>query len=155
MIILGIESSCDETAAAVVKDGRTLLSNVVFSQESMHGRFRGIVPEIASRAHVEHINTVLEEALRGGKGFSSGSIDAVAPQSVDLLLCNVTADVISAIYNDIHRVMRPQGLAIFSGILNFQVPGVLQVASSHSHATLEQTTRGEWSALVMRNMNVG
>ena len=83
------------------------------------------------------------------------SIDTVAEQSVDLLLCNVTADVIAAIYGDIHRALRPHGIAIFSGILNFQVPGVLQAASAHGHTILEQTTRGEWSALVMRKMNVG
>src|SRR5436190_3671106 len=88
-------------------------------------------------------------------GLMCSSIDALAERSVDLLLCNVTADVIAAIYGDIHRVLRRPGIAIFSGILNFQVPGVLQVASAHGHTLLEQTTRGEWSALVMRKLNVG
>jgi ribosomal protein L11 methyltransferase len=83
------------------------------------------------------------------------SIDAVAGRSVDLLLCNLTADVISAIYEDIQRVMRPQGIAIFSGILNIQASGIRQLATSHGQAILEQTTRGEWSALVTRKMHVG
>jgi ribosomal protein L11 methyltransferase len=83
------------------------------------------------------------------------SLDAVSERSVDLLLCNLTSDVIAAIYDDIQRVMRPQGVAIFSGILNFQAPGIRQHATSHGHAILEQTTRGEWSALVTQNMHVG
>jgi len=64
MLVLGIESSCDETAAAVVQDGRKIVSNIVFSQEKMHSRFKGIVPEIASRAHVENINWVMAKALQ-------------------------------------------------------------------------------------------
>ncbi len=64
MIVLTLESSCDETAAAVVKNGRTLLSNVVASQVDIHARFGGVVPEVASRQHVESISMVIEEALR-------------------------------------------------------------------------------------------
>jgi len=103
---------------------------------------------------VEVAQENVERNVPGRIHLMCSSIDAVEAQSVDLLLCNVTADVIAAIYGDIHRVLRPQGIAIFSGILNFQVPGVLQVASAHGHVILEQTTRGEWSALVMRKMNV-
>ena len=62
-IILGIETSCDETAAAVVADGRHLLSNVIATQMEEHGKFGGVVPEIASRRHLEAINTVIEKAL--------------------------------------------------------------------------------------------
>ena len=61
--ILAIESSCDETAAAVVKNGRTVLSNVVSSQIALHTLYGGVVPEIASRKHIEKINQVIEEAL--------------------------------------------------------------------------------------------
>ncbi len=61
--ILGIESSCDETAAAVVEDGRRVLSNVVSSQVPLHARYGGVVPEIASRAHLEQIVPVCEQAL--------------------------------------------------------------------------------------------
>jgi N6-L-threonylcarbamoyladenine synthase len=63
MLVLGIESSCDETAAAVVKNGQTLLSNVIASQISTHSRYGGIVPEIASRKHAEMIGPVVFQAL--------------------------------------------------------------------------------------------
>jgi len=63
MRVLGIETSCDETAAAVVEDGRRILSNVVRTQFDLHGRFGGVVPELASRRHVESIVPVVEEAL--------------------------------------------------------------------------------------------
>jgi N6-L-threonylcarbamoyladenine synthase len=63
MLVLGIESSCDETAAAVVKDGQTLLSNVIASQIATHSRYGGIVPEIASRKHAEMIGPVVFQAL--------------------------------------------------------------------------------------------
>ena len=62
--ILAIESSCDETAAAVVKNGRTVLSNVISSQIDLHTLYGGVVPEIASRKHTERINQVIEEALK-------------------------------------------------------------------------------------------
>ncbi len=63
MIVLGIETSCDETAAALVKDGRTVLRSTVASQLAVHKPFKGVVPELASRAHVERINDVIEETL--------------------------------------------------------------------------------------------
>ena len=62
-LILGIESSCDETAAAVVKNGRVVLSNVISSQIALHTLYGGVVPEIASRKHIEKINQVIESAL--------------------------------------------------------------------------------------------
>ena len=63
ILILAIESSCDETAAAVVKNGREVLSNVISSQIELHKLFGGVVPEIASRKHIEKINEVIEKAL--------------------------------------------------------------------------------------------
>lgn len=72
MNILGIETSCDETAAAVVKDGREVLSNVVYTQIPLHQPYGGVVPEIASRAHIEKISQVVGEAMKGQ------TIDAVA-----------------------------------------------------------------------------
>lgn len=63
MKILGIESSCDETAAAVYSTQKGVLSNVLFSQTALHGRFGGVVPEIASRSHIEKINSIVQEAL--------------------------------------------------------------------------------------------
>ena len=61
--ILAIESSCDETAAAVVRNGREVLSNVISSQIALHTLYGGVVPEIASRKHIEKINQVIEQAL--------------------------------------------------------------------------------------------
>lgn len=79
MNILGIETSCDETAAAVVKDGRTVLSNVVYTQIPLHKPYGGVVPEIASRAHVEKISEVVNEAIAKFREVEpDGSIDAVA-----------------------------------------------------------------------------
>lgn len=75
--ILGIESSCDETAAAVVKNGNEILSNVVSTQINIHKKYGGVVPEVASRIHVENISVVLDEALKKS-GLSINDIDAVA-----------------------------------------------------------------------------
>ena len=63
MLVLAIETSCDETSCAVVKDGRCVLSNVISSQIEIHKKFGGVVPEIASRKHIESINNILQEAL--------------------------------------------------------------------------------------------
>lgn len=74
---LGLESSCDETAAAVVENGRVVLSNIISSQIDLHREYYGVVPEIASRAHLETINILIERALReSGLGF--GDLDYVA-----------------------------------------------------------------------------
>ena len=62
--ILGIESSCDETAAAVVVNGRDVRSNIISTQIPLHTLYGGVVPEIASRKHIERINQVIEEALK-------------------------------------------------------------------------------------------
>ena len=63
ILILGIESSCDETAAAVVKNGKEVLSNVISSQVALHAEFGGVVPEIASRNHLEKIDEVIRLAM--------------------------------------------------------------------------------------------
>ena len=77
MLILAIESSCDETSAAVVKDGREILSNEVLSQIDIHKRYGGVVPEIASRAHIEAISPLVKTALEKA-GVTAEGIDAVA-----------------------------------------------------------------------------
>jgi N6-L-threonylcarbamoyladenine synthase len=92
--ILGIETSCDETAAAVVVDGTRVASSVVSSQVDLHARFGGVVPEIASRAHVELINPVVAEALLEA-GCTGPDVSAVAatigPGLVGALLVGVSA----------------------------------------------------------------
>ncbi|HEC36571.1 MAG TPA: tRNA (adenosine(37)-N6)-threonylcarbamoyltransferase complex transferase subunit TsaD [Anaerolineae bacterium] len=94
MRILGIETSCDETAAAVVADGRRILSNVVASQVDLHARYGGVFPEMASRAHVEAIIPVIQEAMRQAH-LGLDDLDAVAvtygPGLVGSLLVGVNA----------------------------------------------------------------
>jgi N6-L-threonylcarbamoyladenine synthase len=94
MIILGIETTCDETAAAVVRDGREVLSSVVASQTEIHAKFGGVVPEIASRAHLECINAIVGEALERA-GVSGKDLDAIAvansPGLIGCLLIGVSA----------------------------------------------------------------
>lgn len=77
MKILGIESSCDETAASIVTDDRQILSNVIISQIDEHQKFGGVVPEIASRAHLSHVQTVVDKALADAN-LSLNDLDAIA-----------------------------------------------------------------------------
>lgn len=93
ILILAIESSCDETAAAVVRNGREVLSNVIYSQIALHTVYGGVVPEIASRKHIEKINQVIEQALSEA-GTELADITAIAvtygPGLVGALLVGVS-----------------------------------------------------------------
>ena len=86
MLVMGIESSCDETACAIVSDNRELLSSVVWSQYDEHRRFGGVVPEIAARAHLEQVDVIVQEAMKQAEvdfsdlsaiysGYAQGSIE--------------------------------------------------------------------------------
>lgn len=92
VLILAIESSCDETAASVIKNGRTVLSNIISSQIDLHKLYGGVVPEIASRKHIEKINQVIEEALKEA-GVTLDDLDAIGvtygPGLVGALLVGV------------------------------------------------------------------
>lgn len=92
VLILAIESSCDETAAAVVKNGREVLSNVINTQIAIHTEYGGVVPEIASRKHIENINPVIRKALEDA-GVTLDDIDAIGvtygPGLVGALLVGV------------------------------------------------------------------
>lgn len=103
-LIMGIETSCDETAVAIVKNGREILANVVASQIESHKRFGGVVPEIASRHHVEQITLVLEEALAQAN-VDIKDMDAIAvtegPGLVGALLIGVNAAKALAFANGI------------------------------------------------------
>lgn len=94
VFILGIETSCDETSAAVVKNGRKILSNIIASQIDWHQKFGGVVPEIASRKHVELINPVIKEAIDEA-GITWADLDGVAvtygPGLVGGLLVGISA----------------------------------------------------------------
>ncbi len=92
--ILGIETSCDETSAAVVVDGWDVRSNLVSSQVDLHARYGGVVPEIAARAHIERVRPIVETALRDA-GIGLADVDAIAvtdgPGLIGSLLIGVTA----------------------------------------------------------------
>ncbi|MBU4149089.1 MAG: tRNA (adenosine(37)-N6)-threonylcarbamoyltransferase complex transferase subunit TsaD, partial [Candidatus Omnitrophica bacterium] len=93
MLILGIETSCDETAASVVKDGKEILSNIISSSLRYHARFGGVVPEIATRHHVENIDRVINSSLRKA-GVGIADIEAIAvtqgPGLVGALLSGIS-----------------------------------------------------------------
>lgn len=93
-LVLGIETTCDETAAAVVRDGRTVLSSVVGSQAALHEPYGGVVPEIAARAHIETLNGLVEKAMRQA-GAAPADLTAIAapnrPGLIGCLLVGVSA----------------------------------------------------------------
>ena len=90
--ILGIETSCDETAAAVVQGGHRVLSNVIHSQVELHRRWRGVVPEVASRSHTERILPIVTQALQDAR-VTPDQLDAIAvthrPGMVGCLLVGI------------------------------------------------------------------
>jgi len=90
MLILGIESSCDETSAAIVRDGREVLSNIILTQADIHAKYGGVVPEIASRAHTEAIYSLCENAVKQANIINIDAIAATyAPGLIGALLVGV------------------------------------------------------------------
>lgn len=139
--ILAIESSCDETAASVVKNGREVLSNVISSQIDLHTLYGGVVPEIASRKHIEKINQVIEEALREAD-MSLKQITAIAvtygPGLVGALLVGVAmAKAIAfALGKPLIGVHHIEGHICANFIENKQLEppfGCLVVSGGHTH----------------------
>src|SRR5262245_47314652 len=94
MIVLGIETSCDETAAALVQDGRKVLRSIVASQLAVHKPFRRVVPELASRAHVERINEVIDQALKGAQRPDAIAVTTGPGLVGSLLVGTVTAQTL-------------------------------------------------------------
>jgi N6-L-threonylcarbamoyladenine synthase len=144
MKILGIESSCDETAASVVEDGRVLLSNVVNSQIDIHTVYGGVVPEVAARSHIEVINPVINQALTQAH-LSWDDIDAIAvtyaPGLIGSLLVGTLAARTLALLKKkplypIHHVEAH----VYANFLNDQVPEfpmlALIVSGGHSQLVL-------------------
>ncbi|MDO5022215.1 MAG: tRNA (adenosine(37)-N6)-threonylcarbamoyltransferase complex transferase subunit TsaD [Eubacteriales bacterium] len=141
IFVLGIETSCDETAASVVKNGRDILSNVVFSQIPMHTLYGGVVPEIASRAHTEKIDIVVSEALKQS-GLDLSDIDAIAvtkgPGLVGALLVGVSYAKALAYASDkpLIGVNHIEGhiCANYLSFKDLNPPGLcLVVSGGHSH----------------------
>ncbi len=140
-LILGIESSCDETAAAVVKDGREVLSNIINTQIETHKLYGGVVPEIASRKHIESIDVVVDEALDKA-GVTIDDIDAIAvtygPGLVGALLVGVSfakayAYALKKPLVGVHHI-KGHIMANFIAHPEFEPPFVCLVASGgHSH----------------------
>ena len=118
-LILAIESSCDETAASVVKNGRTILSNVISSQIELHKLYGGVVPEIASRKHIEKINQVVEAALEEA-GVTLDDLNAIGvtygPGLVGALLATLLDQLIESrhLVSPFSRIVWEVSLPVFS-----------------------------------------
>jgi tRNA N6-adenosine threonylcarbamoyltransferase len=150
-LILGIESSCDETAAAVVRGGREVLASVVASQMTLHAEYGGVVPELASREHLKNIVPVVREAMaRAGVGFAD--LDAVAvtegPGLAGALLVGITyAKALAAglgkpligvnhLEGHIHAVLMEAGVEMDGPLM------ALVVSGGHSHLYLAEAVGG-------------
>src|SRR5690349_6380848 len=94
-VVLGIESSCDETAAALVADDRTIIAQAIASQDEAHAPYGGVVPEIAARAHAERLAPMIESVMRQG-GMVLGDLDAVAATAGPGLIGGVMVGLVSA-----------------------------------------------------------
>ncbi|MBR4994249.1 MAG: tRNA (adenosine(37)-N6)-threonylcarbamoyltransferase complex transferase subunit TsaD [Lachnospiraceae bacterium] len=141
VLILAIESSCDETAAAVIRNGREVLSNIIFSQIDLHTLYGGVVPEIASRKHIEKINQVIEQALKEAK-VTLDDITAIAvtygPGLVGALLVGVSAAkaIAFATGKPLVGVHHIEGHICANYIENKELEppfGCLVVSGGHSH----------------------
>ena len=141
VLILAIESSCDETAAAVVKNGREILSNVISSQIDLHTLYGGVVPEIASRKHIEKINQVIKQSLKDAN-VTLENIDAIAvtygPGLVGALLVGVSAAKAISFATDIPLVgvhhIEGHISANYIENMDLEPPFVcLVVSGGHSH----------------------
>jgi N6-L-threonylcarbamoyladenine synthase len=141
MLILGIETSCDETSVAAVKDGRTVVCQLITSQIKLHKEFAGVVPEIASRAHLDSINWMLDSLFR--KGVKPSDLDVVAvtfgPGLIGSLLTGyITAEAISYVLaKPIVEVNHLEG-HLFSAFLGKKLPAfpLLSFIVSGGHTDL-------------------
>jgi len=144
MKILGIESSCDETAAAVVEDGRTLLSNIVNSQIDIHAFYGGVVPEVAARSHIEVINPVINQALVDAH-LTWNDIDAIAvtyaPGLIgSLLVGTLAARTLALLKNKPLYPIHHVEAHVYANFLNQKAPEfpmlALIVSGGHSQLVL-------------------
>src|ERR1044072_1071856 len=144
MKILGIESSCDETAASVVEDGRKLLSNVVNSQIDIHAHYGGVIPEVAPRSHIEIITPVINQALTDAK-LTWDDIDAIAvtyaPGLIgSLLVGTLAARTLAVLKNKPLYPIHHVEAHVYANFLNEQAPEfpmlALIVSGGHSQLVL-------------------
>jgi N6-L-threonylcarbamoyladenine synthase len=154
MRILGIETSCDETAAAIVDDGRNVRSSVVSSQSDLHARYGGVVPEVASRAHVELINDVISQSLVEA-GATLGDLDAVAavhgPGLAGALLVGVSAAKAIALATGRPYVgVNHHEAHVYAGLLEepaLEPPFVTLVVSGGHTLLIEMEAHGRYRVL--------
>lgn len=144
MNILGIESSCDETAAAVVRDGRYLLSNVIHSQIDIHSIYGGVIPEIAARSHIEFINPVINKAINDAQ-LNWDDIDAIAvtyaPGLIgSLLVGSLAARTLAMLKNKPLYPIHHVEAHVYANFLNKSAPSfpllALIVSGGHSQLVL-------------------
>lgn len=158
MKILGIESSCDETAAAIVEDGKKLLSNVVVSQIDIHKEYGGVIPEIAARSHIEAINPVINKALAEAN-LTIDDVDAIvvtyAPGLIGSLLIGTLAARTLAIlhHKPLVKVQHVEG-HVYANFLNEKQPEfpllALIVSGGHSQLVLFKN-HGDYELLGQTN----
>jgi N6-L-threonylcarbamoyladenine synthase len=134
MIVLGVESSCDETSVSVTKDGKAVLSNVVFSQISTHQAFGGVVPEVASREHVKKMTVVFEEALDNA---------SITPEDVDLVAVTKGPGLIGSLLVGIN------GAKAFAFANDIPIIGVHHIAGHIYANQIENTMEFPLIALVV------
>lgn len=151
MLVLGIETSCDDTAAAIVRDGRRVLSSVATNQDAFHAKYGGIVPEIASRRHVALLSAVVEDALDRGGG-SYDAIDGIAvtrgPGLIGSLVVGVAAAKATAyaLGKPLYAVNHLHG-HVFAAFLDASEPPpypflVLLVSGGHSQLVAVDSPTG-------------
>jgi N6-L-threonylcarbamoyladenine synthase len=154
--ILGIETSCDETAAAVVDDGRAVRSSIVSSQIDLHARFGGVVPELAGRAHIERITPVVIEALEGaGLSPDAPALDAVAatvgPGLIGALLVGVSYAKALALAWQVPFVgvnhLEGHLYACFLEDPEVELPAVVLLVSGGHTLLVEMTAPGSYEVL--------
>ncbi len=155
MRLLAIETSCDETAAAVVEDGRRILSNVVSTQAEIHARYGGVVPEIASRHHLENIGVVVTKAM-GDAGMAYSALDAVAvtqgPGLIGSLLVGVQAAKAIALVHGkplvpVHHIAGHIHAPFLSADREIPLPALCLVVSGGHTSLYEMPEPGDYRLL--------
>jgi len=154
MIVLGIESSCDETAAGIVEDGYKLHSNVVFSSMDLHVVYGGVVPEIAARSHIEVVNTVVDQALQKAH-MTWNDIDAIAVTygaglGGSLLIGVLTARTLAITKNKpLYAINHVEGHVYANFLTTTSLPGYIMPAAQPEFPVLALIVSGKHSELVM------
>jgi len=154
MIVLGIESSCDETAASIVKDGHTLLSNVVASSMDLHAQYGGVIPEIAARSHIEAILPVIQQALNDAQ-CTWDDVDAIAVTYGagllgSLLIGVLTARTLALVkQKTLYAINHVEGHIYANFITSTSLPGYTLPAEQPSFPMLGVIVSGGHSQLVL------